>query len=309
MALGATLKEARMRKKLTASEVASGTRMKVQVVTALEEEEFSTIAAPIYAKGFIRLYAEFVGLEPEALVTEYVDRFLEPKPKATVEPEPEPTPEPDLSRRSHAKPEPPAPTTPELISVPETEPEPQPADASPVDVEAPLPDLSHQPVLQSPTGDGGSEAKPEDELDLFSEVDASANDRRGILMDEGYREADPSWQDRAGHVLAGAVDALQQFGDSVGAACRRACGGGTGFVVRTWNRLVDTFRARKKELSQIDFRNLSARHMMALLGVLVLVLLVISSLSRCVRGKGEVAVPDAASPLPVAAEPSDVYLD
>ncbi|MDP6490752.1 MAG: helix-turn-helix domain-containing protein [Kiritimatiellia bacterium] len=298
MALGAALKEARMRKKLTASEVASGTRMMVQVVTALEEENFSKIAAPIYAKGFIKLYAEFVGLDPQALVAEYVDRFVEAKPKAAAEPEPEP----DLSQRSAAEPE--------LISIPETEPEPKPEDVSPVDEAPPAPefDLPEQGPAKSDLSGVARSAEPE-ELDLFSEADVGANDRRGILMDEGYREVEPSWQDRAGHLLTDAVDALQSGADSVGAACRRACGGGTSLVVRTWSRLVDTFTARKKELSQIDFKNLSARHMMALLGVLVLVLLVISSLSRCVRGKGEVALPDAAPSLPVAAEPSDVYLD
>jgi len=153
-------------------------------------------------------------------------------------------------------------------------------------------------------------SRPDDgELDLFSEVDPDSNERRGILMDDGYRETSPSVQDRISHALAGAVDALQRLGDSVGAACRRACGGGSGFLVNTWKRLVDTVVARKRELSQIDFKNLSARHMMALLGVLVLVLLVISSLSRCVRGKGEVGVPGNTAPLPVAAEPDDVYLD
>ncbi len=136
-----------------------------------------------------------------------------------------------------------------------------------------------------------------------------SNDRRGILMDDGYREASPSWQDRISHALAAAVDACQQFTDSVGASCRRACGGGGGVLAKAWKGLVDAVVARKRELSQIDFRNLSARHMMAMLGVLVLVLLVISSLSRCVRGKGEVDLPGDAPPLPVAAEPADVYLD
>ncbi len=303
MALGATLKEARIRKKLTASEVANETRMKVQVVTALEEEDFGKIAAPIYAKGFIRLYAEFVGLDPQALVAEYVDRFVTAKQKSAAGTEPESGPELD--------PGPPAQTTPELIPLSELDYEPGSADVSPADASPPKPEpeLSEQAEKKPDVSAETRRVKTEDEFDLFSEVDASANDRRGILMDDGYRETTPSWQDRAGHLVTSAVDALQQCGDYVGAACRRVCGAAADFVVQTWNRLVDAFKARKKELSQIDFRSLSARHMMALLGVLVLVLLVISSLSRCVRGKGEVQLPDAATPLPVAAEPTDVYLD
>ena len=30
----------------------------------MERDDFSRMAAPIYAKGFIRLYAEYLGLDP-----------------------------------------------------------------------------------------------------------------------------------------------------------------------------------------------------------------------------------------------------
>ena len=78
MALGQTLRKARQEKKLTASEVAAGTRMKVQMVEALEREDFSQVAATIYGKGFIRMYADYVRLDPEPLIQEYMERFVEP---------------------------------------------------------------------------------------------------------------------------------------------------------------------------------------------------------------------------------------
>jgi transcriptional regulator with XRE-family HTH domain len=78
MALGQTLRKARQEKKLTASEVAAGTRMKVQMVEALEREDFSQVAATIYGKGFIRMYADYVRLDPEPLIREYMERFVEP---------------------------------------------------------------------------------------------------------------------------------------------------------------------------------------------------------------------------------------
>ncbi len=78
MALGAKLKEAREKRKLTTSEVAAATRMKVQIVEDLEREDFSRIAAPVYGKGFIKLYAEFVGLKAKPLLDEYVVRFVDP---------------------------------------------------------------------------------------------------------------------------------------------------------------------------------------------------------------------------------------
>ncbi|MFW5871325.1 MAG: helix-turn-helix domain-containing protein [Verrucomicrobiota bacterium] len=80
MALGRKLREAREEKELSQSEVASGTRMKVQMVSAIEEEDFSDVAAPIYGKGFIKLYAEFVGLDPQPLINEYVNEFVNPPP-------------------------------------------------------------------------------------------------------------------------------------------------------------------------------------------------------------------------------------
>jgi len=84
MALGAKLQEAREKRKLSPSEVAAGTRMKVQIVEDLEREDFSRIAAPVYGKGFIKLYAEFVGLKPRPLIDEYVARFVNPPPPGSL---------------------------------------------------------------------------------------------------------------------------------------------------------------------------------------------------------------------------------
>ncbi len=68
--LGQTLQEARQRKKVTASQAAAATRMKVQCIEALEHGDFSRMAAPMYARGFIRMYAEYLGLEPAPLIQE-----------------------------------------------------------------------------------------------------------------------------------------------------------------------------------------------------------------------------------------------
>jgi len=71
--LGQTLKHAREVKKVTASQAAAATNLKMQHVEAMERDDFSRVAAPIYAKGFIRLYAEYLGLDPEPLIQEYMD--------------------------------------------------------------------------------------------------------------------------------------------------------------------------------------------------------------------------------------------
>jgi type IV secretory pathway VirB10-like protein len=59
--------------------------MKIQTVEAIEREDFSRMPAAIYCKGFIKLYAEYMGLDPDPLTREYVERFVEPPPP----PEPE----------------------------------------------------------------------------------------------------------------------------------------------------------------------------------------------------------------------------
>ena len=54
---GAELLERRTEKGLSVSEVAEKTHIKVQIIEDLEANDFSRIAAPIYGKGFIKLYA------------------------------------------------------------------------------------------------------------------------------------------------------------------------------------------------------------------------------------------------------------
>ena len=91
MALGHNLRKARESRKLTASQVAVATHMKVQTVEAIEQEDFSGMPAAIYCKGFIKLYAEYMGMDPDPLTREYVERFVEPPPPPEPE-EPEEAP-------------------------------------------------------------------------------------------------------------------------------------------------------------------------------------------------------------------------
>jgi len=72
---GKTLRTAREARGLTASQVAETTRMLVSIVEDLENEDFSKIAAPIYGRGFVKLYCEAVGLDPKPLVAEFMELF------------------------------------------------------------------------------------------------------------------------------------------------------------------------------------------------------------------------------------------
>ena len=57
---GETLRNAREAKGLTTSQIAAKTRMLVQIVEEMENEDFHRIAAPIYGRGFVKLYAEYI---------------------------------------------------------------------------------------------------------------------------------------------------------------------------------------------------------------------------------------------------------
>jgi cytoskeleton protein RodZ len=94
MALGEILRNAREQKGCSASAVAESTHLKVQVVEDLEREDFRRIAAPIYGRGFVKLYAEFLQLDPEPLIRDFMDLYAGARAPAVrtkrLETQPEP---------------------------------------------------------------------------------------------------------------------------------------------------------------------------------------------------------------------------
>jgi cytoskeleton protein RodZ len=84
MSLGETLRQAREEKGQTVSQVAEATRMMVQIVEDLEREDFRRIAAPIYGRGFIKLYAEHLGLDSEPLIREFMEIYTGSRPPQVV---------------------------------------------------------------------------------------------------------------------------------------------------------------------------------------------------------------------------------
>ena len=97
MEFGKSLREAREAKGYTISQIAEMTHIKPSVVEGLEKEDFSTIAAPIYGRGFVKLYCEAVGLEAKPFVDEFMaiingehEIAIKERPVAAVEPDPVP---------------------------------------------------------------------------------------------------------------------------------------------------------------------------------------------------------------------------
>jgi transcriptional regulator with XRE-family HTH domain len=68
MTLGETLAAKRGERGLTIEQVSTATRIRAHYLSALESNELERLAAPVYAKGHLRTYARFLGLDPEPLV-------------------------------------------------------------------------------------------------------------------------------------------------------------------------------------------------------------------------------------------------
>jgi hypothetical protein len=73
--IGSSLREARERQDLELSKVEQATHIRARHLAALEEERFDVIPGDAYAKGFLRTYADFLGLDGQRFVDEYNTRF------------------------------------------------------------------------------------------------------------------------------------------------------------------------------------------------------------------------------------------
>ncbi len=74
--IGNSLHEARVRQGLGLPTVESATKIRAKYLKALEEEQFELLPAQTYVKGFLRTYAEFLGLDGQLYVDEYNSRFV-----------------------------------------------------------------------------------------------------------------------------------------------------------------------------------------------------------------------------------------
>jgi cytoskeleton protein RodZ len=69
--LGGKLRNERELRGLSLDELAASTRIQKKFLQALEEGRFDALQAPVFVVGFIRTYADALGLNPNPLVAEY----------------------------------------------------------------------------------------------------------------------------------------------------------------------------------------------------------------------------------------------
>jgi len=81
--IGTTLREARVRRKLTLQQVEEDTKIRVKYLQAMENEDFDVMPGSTYVKGFLRTYATYLGIDAQIVLDEYSSRSGPPR-----EPEP-----------------------------------------------------------------------------------------------------------------------------------------------------------------------------------------------------------------------------
>jgi cytoskeleton protein RodZ len=84
--IGSSLREARRRRGVGLSEASAATMIRARYLEALEQERPDALPEGPYQRSFLREYAEYLGLDGDILVAEWMLRFRPPAPEATAPP-------------------------------------------------------------------------------------------------------------------------------------------------------------------------------------------------------------------------------
>lgn len=84
--IGTALRLRREEKKLTLEQVSQETRIRINYLQAIENDQLTALPSLAQARGFIRLYANFLGLDPYALLEPPQEPQSEPEAKSEPAP-------------------------------------------------------------------------------------------------------------------------------------------------------------------------------------------------------------------------------
>ena len=131
--IGQRLKAAREEQKLTLEKVFQAIRIRVNYLQALEDDDFSVMPSPVQARGYLRNYAEFLGLDLDQVLEEV--RISQQGAGEIITPVDD-TASPNSSTSEPDSPEETAPLSPPMVNSPqETEYQPDPESEPIEDVE------------------------------------------------------------------------------------------------------------------------------------------------------------------------------
>lgn len=78
---GEELRKEREIRGISLAEIAEATKVSKRFLGAIENDDFKTLPAPVFTRGFVREYARYLGLNAEEMVTRYA-HFLDAEGKA-----------------------------------------------------------------------------------------------------------------------------------------------------------------------------------------------------------------------------------
>jgi len=78
---GKTLKQIREKIGVELQVVSTETKISIKVLERIEEEAFENLPALVYLKGFLKGYAQSLGLDPQKVIEEYLHSMEEAKKK------------------------------------------------------------------------------------------------------------------------------------------------------------------------------------------------------------------------------------
>jgi Helix-turn-helix domain/RodZ C-terminal domain len=97
--IGSSLREARIRQGVDLATLEQQTKIRSKYLRALEDERFELLPAHTYVKGFLRAYADELGLDGQLYVDEYNSRYVVAEEEAPLRARRSPSRVPAARRR------------------------------------------------------------------------------------------------------------------------------------------------------------------------------------------------------------------
>ena len=83
---GARLRAERERKQIALRTIADETKIKASLLEGLEHDDLSFWPGGLFRRAYVRAYARAVGLDPERIVSEFLEKYPEPEETAPEDP-------------------------------------------------------------------------------------------------------------------------------------------------------------------------------------------------------------------------------
>jgi cytoskeletal protein RodZ len=83
---GPRLRQERERRQISLSSIAEDTKISRALLEGLERDDLSRWPGGIFRRSFVRSYAKAIGLDPDEVVREFLERFPERSPSPSESP-------------------------------------------------------------------------------------------------------------------------------------------------------------------------------------------------------------------------------